>query len=86
MMSRVRTRTHGSVGRLRLRPPLTRSKSLTNRHNPINAANTQLKVDSSEMSDWRVVVTLTRHNPRRTGLGALHHPAPSLSHPQGFRV
>jgi hypothetical protein len=24
-MSRVRTRTHGSVGRRRLRPPLTRS-------------------------------------------------------------
>jgi hypothetical protein len=25
VMSRVRTRTHGSVGRRRLRPPLTRS-------------------------------------------------------------
>ena len=33
-------------------------------------------------SVWRVAERLTTFRPRRTGLGALHHPAPSLSHSQ----
>jgi hypothetical protein len=30
---------------------------------------------------WRVAASLAARRPRRTGLGALHHPAPSLRHP-----
>src|SRR5450631_611260 len=30
---------------------------------------------------WRVAARLATRRPRRTGLGALHHPAPSLRHP-----
>jgi hypothetical protein len=31
---------------------------------------------------WRVAASLAARRPRRTGLGALHHPATSLRHPR----
>ena len=51
-----------------------------------NAAERRIKPFVIGRKNWRVAAALTRCRPRRTVLGALHHTAPSLSHPQWFRV
>ena len=73
MRSRVRTRTHGSVGRRRLRPPLTRSAAGAGRTRAAEGNNRQenfspLKSDGPHFSfrekSWRACDQASTENIR----------------------
>ncbi len=65
MRSRVRTRTHGSVGRRRLRPPLTRFSGVTELRSAGNACPALLR--GQPYSGLRRVV----YNDESFGLGTI---------------